>query len=70
MKIHEYQAKSIFKKYGIPIPRGDVATDPEKAFLIAKTISRIFIEKSYSSQINGLEETIDFSAERLAYYQK
>lgn len=25
MKIHEYQAKELFKKYGIPIPRGNVA---------------------------------------------
>lgn len=30
MKIHEYQAKELFKKYGIPIPRGNVAfTVPE-----------------------------------------
>jgi len=25
MKIHEYQAKDIFKKYGLPVPRGIVA---------------------------------------------
>ena len=25
MKIHEYQAKSILAKYGVPVPRGSVA---------------------------------------------
>lgn len=30
MKIHEYQAKELFKKYGVPVPRGSVAfTVPE-----------------------------------------
>ena len=28
MKIHEYQAKELFKKYGIPIPDGGVAFNP------------------------------------------
>jgi succinyl-CoA synthetase beta subunit len=27
MKIHEYQAKEIFAKYGVPIPSGRVADD-------------------------------------------
>jgi succinyl-CoA synthetase beta subunit len=34
MKIHEYQAKEIFKKYGVPVPRGQLALtadDAEKA---------------------------------------
>ena len=31
MKIHEYQAKEIFARYGIPIPRGSVATTTEEA---------------------------------------
>jgi succinyl-CoA synthetase beta subunit len=31
MKLHEYQAKQLFAKVGIPIPRGIVATTPEKA---------------------------------------
>jgi succinyl-CoA synthetase beta subunit len=30
MKIHEYQAKEIFSEYGIPVPRGKVATSPEE----------------------------------------
>ena len=31
MKVHEYQAKELFQKYGIPIPRGKVAFDVEEA---------------------------------------
>ncbi len=33
MNIHEYQAKQIFAKYGVPTPRGIVANTPEQAFL-------------------------------------
>ena len=29
MKVHEFQAKEIFSRYGIPVPRGYVATTPE-----------------------------------------
>lgn len=35
MKIHEFQAKQIFRKYKVPTPEGSVATDPEKAAQIA-----------------------------------
>ncbi|MCK8603481.1 ADP-forming succinate--CoA ligase subunit beta [Desulfoferrobacter suflitae] len=31
MKIHEYQAKELFQKYGVPIPRGQVAFNVEEA---------------------------------------
>ena len=31
MKIHEYQAKELLAKYGVPIPKGRVATTPEVA---------------------------------------
>lgn len=31
MKIHEYQAKELFKKYGAPVPEGGVASSPEEA---------------------------------------
>ena len=30
MKIHEFQAKEIFARYGVPIPRGEVAATPEE----------------------------------------
>lgn len=38
MKIHEYQAKEIFRKYGIPIPKGLMADSLEKAIAHAKEI--------------------------------
>ena len=31
MKIHEYQAKELFRKYNVPVPKGSVAFDPEAA---------------------------------------
>ena len=31
MKLHEYQAKEIFARYGIPVPRGRVASNAEDA---------------------------------------
>jgi succinyl-CoA synthetase beta subunit len=31
MKIHEYQAKELFARYGIPIPKGRVAFGPDEA---------------------------------------
>ncbi len=38
MNIHEYQAKEIFQKYGVPTPRGKVATTPEEAVENAKEL--------------------------------
>jgi len=35
MKLHEYQAKEIFSRFGIPIPPGEVATTPQEAGAIA-----------------------------------
>jgi succinyl-CoA synthetase beta subunit len=40
MKIHEYQAKELFKKYNIPIPEGGVAFKPEEAHGVAKNLGR------------------------------
>ncbi len=31
MKIHEYQAKELFRKFGVPVPEGSVAFSPEEA---------------------------------------
>jgi succinyl-CoA synthetase beta subunit len=36
MKIHEYQGKAILKKYGVPVPRGEMAETVEQAEAIAK----------------------------------
>jgi len=46
MKIHEYQAREIFKKYGIPVSNGDVAETPEQAYDIAKKIGKRVVVKA------------------------
>jgi succinyl-CoA synthetase beta subunit len=38
MKIHEYQAKAILKKYGVAVPRGEMATSREQAEAAAKNL--------------------------------
>ncbi len=38
MNIHEYQAKEIFAKYGVPVPRGYVASSVEEAVENAKKL--------------------------------
>ena len=38
MKIHEYQAKSILERYGVPVPKGGAASTPDEAFNIARDI--------------------------------
>src|SRR5438477_1292556 len=38
MKIHEYQAKGILAKYGVAIPRGEMANTKDEAFEIAKRL--------------------------------
>lgn len=38
MNIHEYQAKALLKKFGVPVPEGIVVDTPEAALLAAKTI--------------------------------
>jgi succinyl-CoA synthetase beta subunit len=38
MKIHEYQAKAILKKYGVAVPRGEMAETREQAQATAKTL--------------------------------
>ena len=38
MKIHEYQAKEILRKYGVPVPAGEMVTDLEQADVEAKRL--------------------------------
>ena len=46
MNIHEYQAKEIFRKYGIPIPPGEVASTPEEAEAIARKYGSTVVVKA------------------------
>ena len=38
MKIHEYQAKNILKKYGVAVPRGEMVESRDAAETAAKKL--------------------------------
>jgi succinyl-CoA synthetase beta subunit len=46
LKLHEYQSKRVFARYGVPIPQGDVATTPEEARRIAARLGKRVVIKS------------------------
>jgi succinyl-CoA synthetase beta subunit len=46
MKLHEYQSKQIFSKYGVPIPKGQVTSDAARAKEIAKELGGRVVVKS------------------------
>ena len=46
MNIHEYQAKEIFRKHGIPIPPGEVATTADEAEAIARKFGGTVVVKA------------------------
>jgi succinyl-CoA synthetase beta subunit len=46
MKLHEYQSKQLFGKYGVPVPQGIVAETPEAARAAAERIGLPVVIKS------------------------
>ena len=38
MKIHEYQAKAILSRHGVPVPRGEVTSTAAEAGEIARRL--------------------------------
>ena len=38
MKIHEYQGKAILARYGVPVPRGEVAFTKDEAEAVARRL--------------------------------
>ncbi len=46
MKLHEYQSKQVFAKYGIPIPKGRVAATAGEARVIAEELGGRVVIKS------------------------
>jgi succinyl-CoA synthetase beta subunit len=46
VKIHEYQAKDILRRYGIPVQPGKVATTPEEAEAIAREFGEPVVIKA------------------------
>lgn len=46
MKLHEYQSKDLLARYGVPVPRGDVTSDPEEARRIADSLGGKVVVKA------------------------
>jgi succinyl-CoA synthetase beta subunit len=46
VNIHEYQAKEVFRKYGIPIPPGEVATTVDEAEALARQYGSTVVIKA------------------------
>jgi len=46
LNLHEYQSKRVFARFGIPIPKGEVATTPVEARDIAKALGGPVVIKS------------------------
>ena len=46
MKIHEYQAKELLARYGIPVPKGAVASTPEDAGRVAGEVGGRLVVKA------------------------
>ena len=64
MKIHEYQAKRILSRYGVPVPRGDVAATPAEARAVAETIGpRVVVKAQIHAGGRGKGGGIKLAAE-------
>jgi len=46
VNLHEYQAREILRRYGIPLPDGDVATTPDEARAIAQRLGGRLVVKA------------------------
>ncbi len=46
MKIHEYQAKAILSRYGVPVPRGEVVFAPADAAEVARRLGGTVVVKA------------------------
>src|ERR1700692_1699756 len=46
MKIHEYQAKALLARHGVPVPRGEVAFTVEEAEATAKKLGGSVVVKA------------------------
>jgi succinyl-CoA synthetase beta subunit len=46
VNLHEYQSKQRFAKFGIPVPMGKVATSPQEAYDIARSLGKPVVIKA------------------------
>ena len=76
MKIHEYQAKELLAKYGVPVPRGRVATTVDEAVTTARELGgRVVVKAQIHAGgrgkgggvklANGPEETAKYAGQIL-----
>jgi succinyl-CoA synthetase beta subunit len=65
MKIHEYQGKQIFRKYGVPVLRGEAATTPEAAEAAAKALGSPVVVVKSQIHAGGRGKGTVFADERM-----
>ena len=58
MNIHEFQAKEVFSRYGIPVPKGIVASTPEEAEAVTRELG-FHIDNLLLSQLDPLIGALD-----------
>jgi succinyl-CoA synthetase beta subunit len=46
VNLHEYQSKALFAQFGLPTPKGKVATTPDEAYQIAQEIGGVVVVKA------------------------
>jgi succinyl-CoA synthetase beta subunit len=46
MKLHEYQSKDLLSRYGVPVPEGEVTSDPAEAAVIAEKLGGNVVVKA------------------------
>jgi succinyl-CoA synthetase beta subunit len=46
VKIHEYQAKQVLAQFGVPIPRGELATNPFEVYEVASRLGGTVVVKA------------------------
>jgi succinyl-CoA synthetase beta subunit len=61
MKLFEYMAKEIFQEYGISVPRGKVARNPEEAAQVARQIGSVVVKSQILSGGRGKAGGIKFA---------
>jgi len=46
MNIHEYQAKELLKRFGVPVPKGKIASNPQEAGAVARELGGACVVKA------------------------
>ena len=46
MKLHEYQSKDLLSRYGVPVPEGDVTSNPDEVKAIAEKLGNNVVVKA------------------------